>query len=81
MLIFMLICFGQTFHKKEVCEMKYLFELLRETTLTANEIITLQAQKNKSQFIRNDLKFKKQVFQAQLRGLTKQIEEFLKNKE
>ena len=61
--------------------MKYLFELLRETTLTANNIITLQAQKNKSQFMRNDLKFQKQVFQAQLRGLTTQIEEFLKNKE
>ena len=61
--------------------MKYLFEILREATLTANNIITLQAQKNKSQFIRNDLKFKKQVFQAQLRGLTIQIEEFLKNKE
>ena len=61
--------------------MKYLFEMLREATLTANNIITLQAQKNKSQFIRNDLKFKKQVFQAQLRGLTIQIEEFLKNKE
>ena len=61
--------------------MKYLFEMLREATLTANKIITLQAQKNKSQFIRNDLKFNKQVFQAQLRGLTIQIEEFLKNKE
>ena len=61
--------------------MKYLFEMLREATLTANKIITLQAQKNKSPFIRNDLKFKKQVFQAQLRGLTIQIEEFLKNKE
>ena len=61
--------------------MKYLFEMLREATLTANEIITLQAQKNKSQFIRNDLKFKKQVFEVQLRGLTRQIEEFLKNKE
>lgn len=77
----MLICFGQTFHKKEVCEMKYLFEMLREATLTANNIITLQAQKNKSQFMRNDLKFKKQLFQAQLRGLATQIEEFLKNKE
>ena len=61
--------------------MKYLFELLREATLTANKIITLQAQKNKSQFMRNDLKFNKQVFQMQLRGLTIQIEEFLKNKE
>ena len=61
--------------------MKYLFEMLREATLTANKIITLQAQKNKSQFVRNDLKFNKQVFQAQLRGLTTQIEEFLKNKE
>ena len=61
--------------------MKYLFELLREATLTANKIITLQAQKNKSQFMRNDLKFNKQVFQMQLRGLVMQIEEFLKNKE
>ena len=61
--------------------MKYLFELLREASLTANKIITLQEQKNKSQFMRNDLKFNKQVFQAQLRGLTTQIEEFLKNKE
>lgn len=61
--------------------MKYLFELLRETILTANKIITLQAQKNKSQFMRNDLKFNKQVFQMQLRGLVMQIEEFLKNKE
>ena len=61
--------------------MKYLFELLREASLTANKIITLQAQKNKSQFMRNDLKFNKQVFQMQLRGLTIQIEEFLKNKE
>lgn len=77
----MLIYFGQTFHKKEVCEMKYLFEMLREAALTANNIITLQAEKNKSQFMRNDLKFKKQVFQAQLRGLVTQIEEFLKNKE
>ena len=81
MLIFMLICFGQTFHKKEVYKMKYLFELLRETTLTANNIITLQKQRNKSPFQRNDLKFNKQVFQAQLRGLAIQIEEFLKNKE
>lgn len=77
----MLTCFGQTFHKKEVCEMKYLFEMLREATLTANNIITLQAEKNKSQFMRNDLKFKKQLFQAELRGLVAQIEEFLKNKE
>ena len=77
----MLICFGQTFHKKEVCKMKYLFEMLREATLTANNIITLQAEKNKSQFMRNDLKFKKQLFQAELRGLVTQIEEFLKNKE
>ena len=61
--------------------MKYLFELLREASLTANKIITLQAQKNKSQFMRNDLKFNKQVFQMQLRGLVMQIEEFLKNKE
>ena len=81
MLIFMLICFGQTFHKKEVCEMKYLFELLREATLTANNIVTLQAKINKSPFQRNDLKFQRQVFQAQLRGLITQIEEFLKNKE
>ena len=61
--------------------MKYLFEMLREATLTANNIITLQAEKNKSQFMRNDLKFKKQLFQAELRGLLLQIEEFLKNKE
>ena len=61
--------------------MKYLFELLREATLTANKIITLQAQKNKSPFMRNDLKFNKQAFQMQLRGLVMQIEEFLKNKE
>lgn len=61
--------------------MKYLFEMLREATLTANNIITLQAEKNKSQFMRNDLKFKKQLFQAELRGLVTQIEEFLKNKE
>ena len=61
--------------------MKYLFEMLREATLTANNIITLQAEKNKSQFMRNDLKFKKQLFQAELRGLATQIEEFLKNKE
>ena len=61
--------------------MKYLFELLRETALTANKIITLQAQKNKSQYMRKDLKFIKQGFQMQLRGLTIQIEEFLKNKE
>lgn len=75
------ICFGQTFHKKEVCEMKYLFEMLREATLTANNIITMQKQRNKSPFQRNDLKFNKQVFQMQLRGLLLQIEEFLKNKE
>lgn len=55
--------------------------MLREATLTANNIITLQAEKNKSQFMRNDLKFKKQLFQAELRGLVTQIEEFLKNKE
>ena len=61
--------------------MKYLFEMLREATLTANNIITLQSQKNKGPFMRNDLKFKKQMFQAQLRGLATQIEEFLKNKE
>ena len=61
--------------------MKYLFEMLREATLTANNIITLQAEKNKSQFMRNDLKFKKQLFQAELRGLVTQIEEFLRNKE
>ena len=61
--------------------MKYLFELLRETTLTANNIIALQSQRNKSQFMRNDLKFNKQVFKSQLRGLAMQIEEFLKNKE
>lgn len=61
--------------------MKYLFEMLREATLTANDIIALQAEKNKSQFMRNDLKFKKQLFQAELRGLAIQIEEFLKNKE
>ena len=60
--------------------MKYLFEMLREATLTANNIITLQAEKNKSQFMRNDLKFKKQLFQAELRGLVTQIEEFLKKK-
>ena len=62
--------------------MKYLFELLREATLTANNIITLRAQKSRSHFQQNDLKFKKQLFQTQLRGLTTQIEEFLKkNKE
>ena len=31
--------------------------------------------------MRNDLKFNKQVFKSQLRGLAIQIEEFLKNKE
>lgn len=61
--------------------MKYLFEILREATLTANNIIALQSQRNKSQFMRNDLKFNKQVFKSQLRGLAIQIEEFLKNKE
>ena len=61
--------------------MKYLFEMLRESSLTANKIITLQALKNKSQFMRNDLKFNKQMFQMQLRELVMQIEEFLKNKE
>lgn len=60
--------------------MKYLFEILREATLTANNIIALQSQRNKSQFMRNDLKFNKQVFKSQLRGLAIQIEEFLKNK-
>lgn len=55
--------------------MKELFKYLKDCVTMVLSIETLQSKKNKSQFERSDLKFRKEILPIYLERLVKLIEE------